>query len=791
MEGNSFKSYANIKEALDKFGCQIQYKRTENSNFGYTRCHSYDYLQTVQISRCNVTGLWRQYDADIDWACRNFITPYKTFKNIYCYICNPSHANEGNQTLIENCIVKDNTYEIKEISSACKTFPISERLYPFRNIYCYACSFGHELLMDSATDASVLVDVFEKNDRASLRTEMHLSLVFPHEGNVIEVKRFIREVLSGAFQYEIKNSKKEIIDDFLFTNIEDIYNLFVTVCGNGPLCSYDRKDNETYSNPVCRYCSCENDCVENEMCCLDMTILKQPYTCVNTKGFPFIRKNEKEEIDKHFDIATESKLYKIINKCINETHELSEKCSSIGNTSSFFDDVPISTGGEISYRNIFCYECNNERVKPIILDVQAYCKTFIEHYLFTNLTDFLNAMMKHCQTISFLPLNTKTCLGKYDDVSNSHIGGEHFERVGVHSSRLPGKITREVNIPAKTLNDQVKEVFSSCNMSGFQTDTNDVLKNVCESNSVTILSLPQYRIDQRVYKNFACFLCNPVFDLADIPTEFSISECPVNSSVGWYEENAVLKELCTKEQQNDIWFPFKNLYCSECNLPPWQLVEVKVSIYDVLSPPFYKYLFSLSPEDFNKIDKAESDDGLVECLNGTYDYNLKECRSLHCQIGSRLNNSTCTPLFETAMNHRYLINLDLYIERLDFTKTDKEKGIIIDYYSFESLCSNISQTMTSPFDKKTAFYIQDQLCTAASPCIFTPKTADVPCVDISMTNFIMLFLTIYIEYTESISHIRRVLMSTIGQKYYVEDLSDIDGTLFSVELVPVKSFDKQ
>jgi hypothetical protein len=197
----------------------------------------------------------------------------------------------------------------------------------------------------------------------------------------------------------------------------------------------------------------------------------------------------------------------------------------------------------------------------------------MEHYLFTNLTDFLNAMMKHCQTISFLPLNTKTCSDKYDAISNSHIGGEHFERVEVYSSRLPEKITREVNIHAETLNDSVKEVFSSCNMSGFQTNANDVLKNICESNSVTILSLPQYRIDQRVYKNFACFLCNPVFDPANITTEFPISECHVNSSVGWYKENAVLKELCTKKHQTDIWFPHKNLYCAECNLPPWQLVS--------------------------------------------------------------------------------------------------------------------------------------------------------------------------------------------------------------------------
>ena len=53
------------------------------------RCYKADRAE------CNITGLWRDYDASVDLACRTYSSPIVTYiqkslmyKNIYCYYCN-------------------------------------------------------------------------------------------------------------------------------------------------------------------------------------------------------------------------------------------------------------------------------------------------------------------------------------------------------------------------------------------------------------------------------------------------------------------------------------------------------------------------------------------------------------------------------------------------------------------------------------------------------------------------------------------------------------------------------
>jgi hypothetical protein len=41
------------------------------------------------VSSCNVSGMWKEYDEDIDFACQTYKNKHKFFKNIFCYICNP------------------------------------------------------------------------------------------------------------------------------------------------------------------------------------------------------------------------------------------------------------------------------------------------------------------------------------------------------------------------------------------------------------------------------------------------------------------------------------------------------------------------------------------------------------------------------------------------------------------------------------------------------------------------------------------------------------------------------
>jgi len=59
-------------------------------------CNS-DKFCNVAVSSCNVTGNWKDYDADIEEACLSYTSNYmdpsmgpfgERFKNVFCYICN-------------------------------------------------------------------------------------------------------------------------------------------------------------------------------------------------------------------------------------------------------------------------------------------------------------------------------------------------------------------------------------------------------------------------------------------------------------------------------------------------------------------------------------------------------------------------------------------------------------------------------------------------------------------------------------------------------------------------------
>lgn len=43
---------------------------------------------TPYIDKCNVTGLWEEYNAEMESLCVSYISRYGEYKNIHCYLCN-------------------------------------------------------------------------------------------------------------------------------------------------------------------------------------------------------------------------------------------------------------------------------------------------------------------------------------------------------------------------------------------------------------------------------------------------------------------------------------------------------------------------------------------------------------------------------------------------------------------------------------------------------------------------------------------------------------------------------
>lgn len=81
------------------------FKTDINSNAVFHVPHNlegpYSLLQTcnLYIDQCNVTGLWKEYDQEIESLCVSYLSAYKGYKNVHCYLCNGFDRS----TIIEIC----------------------------------------------------------------------------------------------------------------------------------------------------------------------------------------------------------------------------------------------------------------------------------------------------------------------------------------------------------------------------------------------------------------------------------------------------------------------------------------------------------------------------------------------------------------------------------------------------------------------------------------------------------------------------------------------------------------
>ena len=71
---------------------------------------NYRDVYTYKLDHCNVTGLWSTYDPDIEWACEHLNLAYKwRYKNVFCYICNPSLVSTHSEIIYDRCNVTGNS----------------------------------------------------------------------------------------------------------------------------------------------------------------------------------------------------------------------------------------------------------------------------------------------------------------------------------------------------------------------------------------------------------------------------------------------------------------------------------------------------------------------------------------------------------------------------------------------------------------------------------------------------------------------------------------------------------
>ncbi|KAL5006914.1 hypothetical protein ScPMuIL_015720 [Solemya velum] len=99
-EFNYVTSMQETVDLADYAGCELQY----SSSAPKTECVDTESI----IDRCNTTGKWTNYDGDIEWACQEYphAQQFRFFRNIFCYICNPTVAGADSISACDKSMVE-------------------------------------------------------------------------------------------------------------------------------------------------------------------------------------------------------------------------------------------------------------------------------------------------------------------------------------------------------------------------------------------------------------------------------------------------------------------------------------------------------------------------------------------------------------------------------------------------------------------------------------------------------------------------------------------------------------
>jgi hypothetical protein len=281
-------------------------------------------------------------DSDIIKACNSsYALAYRSYRNIFCAMCNPFIEIDESVAIVHSTCPfnvrhrSDPHNEWKTLYRLCEHSGRSSLTYPYKNVFCYLC-----------------------NIRSSTYTGMYGNMLHFANGKIKVQEKSVRwnefkilvtgirfKSLDWAFQHIHKKAKLLFNDVHvanpaqLSLNISHLARLFYA-SANARFCNQsilpDMLPNSTD-------CTCNPSCIFGNVgkCCFE-TLMTTPLTC--------IWENEGDNG------------YLIINGCYNE--ELKSKdpiqFSAMKHLCKNELEFPIEVN-RISYRNIFCFLCNEER----------------------------------------------------------------------------------------------------------------------------------------------------------------------------------------------------------------------------------------------------------------------------------------------------------------------------------------------------------------------------------------------------------------------------------------------
>ncbi|KAK3598592.1 hypothetical protein CHS0354_039614, partial [Potamilus streckersoni] len=313
-----------------------------------------------RIQTCNVSGLWMDFDADLSWACEHFDLPYRGFKNVFCYICNPSIVSERKKYYIDHCN-KTGLWQNFDLNvfNRCQKFPSEPRWRPFRNLYCLLCN-----VYDSNMNPT-------KFHLMPLYSYTNISMSEWYDNNENQFTTLIRTFNASSVKVSSTVALKMRV---------------ANTCHNRVFCPEQIKDAKDFAD--CDSCSCSSTCPIKMSCCRRYMAEEETFMCIP------------DELVSDTNSSSEN-AFLAIGSCPNQTDELlRKKCEDL-DTEDILQVLPVTASNEFIFTNVYCAQCNGIlQSKPFDLIVQ--CNIYIDAALFPTLEEFLKFILQENCKIKYL-----------------------------------------------------------------------------------------------------------------------------------------------------------------------------------------------------------------------------------------------------------------------------------------------------------------------------------------------------------------------------------------------------
>ena len=389
---NLYSSFDAILQGVEEHQCHLMFAEPLPETTG--KCEI-----SYSIGKCNITGLWKDGNKDIEFACENYHAPYRVFRNVFCYICNIGDAEM--RYMISTC--PSNILE--DLKRNCTTNPIDTRTLPYKNKFCRNCNIL----------PGVEIEYNKRKNFYSENTTLYEASLSVTNFNICQLRLFSvysllkQSTTIGALCDNISDRNNSVsLELNLFdsnlaglnanqqesealVNMSAIFERYKRHGGTSDWCTLQHgpvKQSAFQKECSCGIPSCFSS-DDFDRCCPDI-LLNPPVTCTRIG----------EEYSS------------VVTKCPIDFNDIVIKylCERIiGNT--FIDDLPVYGPGSIEYKNIFCSICNlNSRyhwistIQPRDLYFKCYDYIDVENFMPLPTTKFFPFNV--CN-ISFLPYENK------------------------------------------------------------------------------------------------------------------------------------------------------------------------------------------------------------------------------------------------------------------------------------------------------------------------------------------------------------------------------------------------